>query len=361
METKRYYTMENYFVNRMRRFGRQMSNRSETVEEHIAWKNELRARLREAIGLNRMQTCDLKPEVLEKTACDGYTRRKIVIQTEPEVYMPFFMLVPDDIKPGERRPAVLAPHGHFEEAKLTVAGCAQSPEAAALVKESRGDYGVQLVREGFVVFCPDARGFGERRERRFQDGGECPPFVDGVGCMTCMELNRIAISLGQSVVAMWVWDLMRLIDYVQTCPECDAERLGCGGLSGGGLQTLWLMALDERVKAGIVSGYFYGFEDALFRAQVCCSCNYAPHVWEMIDVSDLAALAAPRSLTVETGTRDTLNGIKGLQNVIPYVERAGEAYALYGAKENLVHDIFEGEHRWNGERSIERIKRDLGL
>ena len=102
METKRYYTMENYFVNRMRRFGRQMSNRSETVEEHIAWKNELRARLREAIGLNRMQTCDLKPEVLEETACDGYTRRKIVIQTEPEVYMPFFMLVPDDIKPGKQ-------------------------------------------------------------------------------------------------------------------------------------------------------------------------------------------------------------------------------------------------------------------
>ena len=76
-------------------------------------------------------------------------------------------------------------------------------------------------------------------------------------------LNHMAMPLGQTVTGMWTWDLMRLIDHVETRPECDASRIGCAGLSGGGLRTLWLAALDERIRCAVVSGYFYRYRESL--------------------------------------------------------------------------------------------------
>src|SRR5438309_2232249 len=70
---------------------------------------------------------------------------------------------------------------------------------------------------------------------------------------TCHHLSLKGEPLGQAVAGMWTWDLMRLLDYAQTRPEVEGSRLGCAGLSGGGLQTLFLAALDQRVRAAVVS------------------------------------------------------------------------------------------------------------
>ena len=61
--------------------------------------------------------------------------------------------------------------------------------------------------------------------------------------------------LGIPVAGMLVWDLMRLIDYLELRGEWDMEHLGCLGFSGGGMQTLYLAALDERVQYAVISGY----------------------------------------------------------------------------------------------------------
>ena len=82
----------------------------------------------------------------------------------------------------------------------------------------------------------------------------------------------MALGLGQTVAGMWTWDLMRLIDYIATRADCIPARVGCAGLSGGGLQTLWLSALDERVNCTVVSGNFFGFKDSLLR-QIRCHCS----------------------------------------------------------------------------------------
>ncbi len=349
MHTNEYYTSEEALLSRFENLGNQMAHRAATLPQHLCWQAELRARLRGCLGLNSMQGCALTPKVLEETRMDGYLRRKIIIQTQPAVWMPFYMLVPEDLAPGQKRAALLAPHGHASCGKAETAGRVDIPGIPEAIAEFNGDYGVQLVRRGYVVFCPDARGFGERRERNFWS--DDPEVYMDRGCLTCTQLNRLAIALGQSLLGMWVWDLMRLLDYAETCPECNGERIGSVGLSGGGLQTLWLAALDERVKAAVVSGYFYGFKEALLES-VQCSCNYVPGVLTLVDVSDLGALVAPRPLMIETGNADPLNGKSGLGNVVPYVEKVRQAYALYEQENALAHDIFPGEHRWNGVCSI---------
>jgi hypothetical protein len=162
----------------------------------------------------------------------------------------------------------------------------------------------------------------------------------------------MAVPLGQTVTGMWVWDLMRLIDYIETREDCISECIGCAGLSGGGLQTLWAAALDERISCSVISGYFYGYKQSLLEMPDACSCNYVPRLWEKVDMGDIGALIAPRPLLIETGNQDELNGREGIGNVIPQVEITKKAYSLYKAEENLYHHIFNGGHRWNGEKAV---------
>jgi hypothetical protein len=349
-----YYTATEYLLARYDALSRQMGFRARAVQEHRRWQTELRVQLRRITGMDTMMSCALEPVVTERVEMDGYVRERVRIETEPGVIMPMHVFIPSDLADGERRPAVIAPHGHGSGGKLSPSGRTDVPGVEEAIAQYNYDYGVQFVRQGFVAFCPDARGFGERREWPLQGAG-----TDLVLSSSCEVLNHMAMPLGQTVTGMWTWDLMRLADYVETRPECDASRLGCAGLSGGGLQTLWFAALDERVRCAVVSGYFYGFKDTLLRMCNNCSCNYVPHLWELVDVGDIAALIAPRSLLIETGTLDPLNGERGLVNVTEQLEITQGAYRLLGALERVTHDVFEGEHRWHGEQAIPWLRQWL--
>jgi dienelactone hydrolase len=269
--------------------------------------------------------------------------------------MPFYVLLPQNF--STPRPAVLAPHGHGSAGKFPVAGRRDIPAVARKIEESNYDYGVQLVRRGFVVFCPDARGHGERREETRELDESSHEFLGS----TCHHLSLKGEPLGQSVAGMWTWDLMRLLDYAETRPEVDARRIGCAGLSGGGLQTLFLAALDERVRAAVVSGYFYGVKESLLEQAGNCDCNIVPGLWLHADMGDIGGLVAPRGLFIETGDIDPLNGRSGLDNVYPQVELSRQAFAGLGAAGQMEHHVFQGPHRWDGTRAIPWLATQLGL
>ena len=343
----RYYTTMEYLLARYEAISRQVGYRATTLEEHERWQAELRARLRRLLGIDTMIPCPLKPRVSEREVLADHVRERVLIQTEPGVIMTFYVLIPAGLAPGERRAAVITPHGHSSGGKLAPAGRRDIPAVVGTIEQHNYDYALQYVRQGLVVLAPDARGFGERREWPRQGDSD-----ELIAHGSCEVLNHMAIPLGQTVAGMWAWDLMRLADYVETRPDCDASRLGCAGLSGGGLQTLWFASLDERVRCAVISGYLYGYKDALLKLANNCSCNYVPHLWETADMGDIAALIAPRPLLVETGNRDPLNGERGVINVTEQLDITRRAYALLGAPERLVHDVFEGEHMWHGVEAV---------
>ena len=140
-----------------------------------------------------------------------------------------------------------------------------------------------------------------------------------------------------------------MIDYIETCEQWDSSDLGCVGFSGGGMQTLWLSALDERVKKVIISGYMYGYKDSLMILNGNCNCNYVPGLWRHYDMGDIGSLIAPRSLTVQSCRQDKLNGPRGLDNVYEQMDIIRTAYNLYGKEDLLIHDIREGEHCFHQE------------
>jgi len=143
--------------------------------------------------------------------------------------------------------------------------------------------------------------------------------------------------------------LVKLCDYIQTRPDCDPDRIGCAGLSGGGLQTLFFAAADTRIKCACTSGYFYGSMESLLEGNNNCDCNYIPDLWRNFDMGDIAAMIAPRAFIIETGLHDPLNGRSGMKNVTDQIEIAKKAYKSLGHEELPAHATIDAGHKWSGE------------
>lgn len=326
------------------KYARQDAFHGTTLNEFCAWQKKMRNTLGDLIGLPYMESCPLNPSLIDvKEVEDGILREKVIIQVEPEIYMPFYILLPG-VGCGRSKPCFIALPGHLGGGKYSVAGCYGIPVINKQIKRFHYDYGMQLARLGYVVLCPDSRGFGERRDEEFQSERE-EHFLNS----TCFQLAHMAEPLGETVIGMLSWDVMRLIDYIYERGEWDTEQLGCIGFSGGGMQTLWAAALDERIRQAYISGYMYGYRDSLLILNGNCSCNYVPHLFEHVDMGDIASLIAPRPLMIQSCKDDDLNGCRGMENVLEQVAIIREAYKRYGQEQLLIHDIEEGGHCFHQE------------
>ena len=342
IHTNQYYTSLEHLKRVFDKRGRQKAFKANSIEEYQIWKKEVREILWDITGLKHMETCPLMPQLIETTKLEGITREEMIIQVEPEVWMPFYILTPDKpLRVENKLQVIIAPHGHSSAGKYAIAGRDDIPAVADTIERFNYAYGLEMAKKGYVVFCPDARGFGARREKAKQSDEETDFLMS-----TCFHLAHMAFPLGETVVGMCTWDLMRLIDYIETKQEWDASRIGCIGFSGGGMQALWLAALEDRISYIITSGYFYGYKDSLLELNGNCSCNYVPHLWEYVDMGDLGALVAPRPMMIESGTKDHLNGKRGIANVVEQVNITKQAYKLFGREQNVVHRIGESGHRW---------------
>ncbi|OXM99843.1 alpha/beta hydrolase family protein [Bifidobacterium vansinderenii] len=350
-----YYDALPGMLRRYDRASRQAAFPGGDARDWRIWQTGLRERLRTLLGFDLMESagqCPLNPRVTQRVRVHddadddspGIVRERILIQVEPDVWMPCYALIPNRPRTGaDGRPLCwLCPHGHQGGGKYSVAGVHGIPAIDNAIRKFNYDYGLQLARRGYVALCPDARGFGERRDVRLQKDDE-RPFLRG----TCAQLAHMAEPLGLTVAGLLVWDLMRLVDYVQERGEWSMGTLGCFGFSGGGMQTLWLAALDDRIRRAFISGYMYGVRDSLLTMNGNCSCNYVPGLWNLVDMGDVGSLIAPRPLVVQSCVDDHLNGPRGVVNADEQVAIIRSAYRLLGSEEHLTHLHASGEHHFD--------------
>lgn len=352
------FSYRNFFRQMYRIRGQKYSFCAENEEEFHAWKKAFREELYEKLGLKQLeeiwesfgmknrfhQSIRQEEAVQEK----GYMRRRYVMETLPEVYMPFYMLCPDGRREGERRPAVIAIPAHGAN-KETVAGVPSCPEVIEKLEKTPGEsYGKSFAEKGYVVFCPDPPGYGERVEGPSREDLSFMPGTrkNPLGS-SCKDIAQTAEALGFSMTALEIWDLMRIVDFAAQQDCVLSEDIGCAGFSGGGQYAMWLAALDDRVGRAAVSGYVHGYYESILDTHLC-PCNYAPGLWLLGDISDLCSLIAPRPLYIENGDRDVENGPRGIEGPKEQVEKIRRAYRIFGKEDLLVHCIFEGPHMWYG-------------
>lgn len=358
---KKYYSSLPNMLSKFDRYGRKDFFRGDTLTAFKDWQGTSRRTLELLLGLDKMDRVELKPQieetvVLEGDENSGIVRQKVLIQSEEDVWIPMYILIPpvDSGHDMKHRRVFIAPPGHQGAGKYSVAGMREIPAVADAIKKFNYDYGLQLARLGFVVICPDCRGFGERRDEKKQ-GDDETNFLTS----SCFHLAHMAEAIGETVIGMCTWDLMKIMDYIEASADergWDAQNVSCLGFSGGGMQTLYFSALDERVKNVFISGYMYGFKDSHMLLNGNCSCNYVPHLWEHFDMGDIGSLIAPRNLMIQSCRDDHLNGPRGLENVYEQLTIIREAYHLYGNEDRVVHDVCEGGHCWHDEHLSEMIK-----
>ncbi len=340
------------------RYGRKDDFRGKTSEEFRTWQMRSRETLRNLLGLEKMDDCALEPVIDEVVFQDAILRYHILLRTEPDITLSAYLLVPASANAGT--PVFLCPPGHNGAGKYTVAGVRGARAIEESIEKYNYDFGWQLARLGYVAFCSDARGFGERREM-LEDTRELPLAMKG----DCYWLAHMGEPIGIPVLGMLSWDLMRCVDFLQEytitkdeklrhltdgahtdseATRWNPERIIAFGFSGGAMQSLYLSALDDRIHATFLSGYMYGFRDSLLQMNRNCSCNYVPHLMEHFDMGDIASLIAPRRLMIQSCREDRLAGTRGLTNVQEQVDIIRANYAVTGNTDNVQQDIEDGPH-----------------
>lgn len=311
------------------------------------WEGRFRPRLLELLG-RWPDPVPLEPEVLEVTDCGDYTREKVVFDSDRHASVIAYVLTPKGIAPGERRPVVLAAHGHGN-GKSDICGVAETPEQAHLVRQLRYDYAVRFVERGWCVIAPDWRGFGERRS---------PAEWARTGRDPC-NVNYMAMGYaGYHLLTLQIWDGMRCLDYMATRPECDLARVAVGGLSFGGTMSTYLGALEERIGVVCISGYLSTVGDAIGMRGLgnFCGAQYMPGLLTIGDIPDVASLICPKPLVVEMGEQDQCFVIG---DMLPAFERVQRVYQAAGCAERLEADVHPGAHEWSGRKSLDWFARWL--
>jgi dienelactone hydrolase len=313
-----------------------------TQADAEAWQKTCRGVVADLVGFLDSPAVPPATELIEEVDRGDFIRRKVVIATAASARMPVYLLIP---KAGTRPlPITLAYHGHGYGVK-DIVGLWEDGEERLEADGYHKDFAVALCRRGFLVAAPEIAGFGERQaDYSYLDRklGQPEP-------TTCHNAATYAFMLGKSLVGMRVRDGMRLVDYLATLPEADVSRLGAMGISGGGMLTFFHTALDTRIRACVVSGYFSSFRDSIL-AMDHCTCNFVPGLLNVGEMSDLVGLIMPRPMLVEAGTRDPIFPI---QAVRASVARAREICAVLGGDPatDVELDEFEGRHGISGRRA----------
>jgi dienelactone hydrolase len=288
---------------------------------NVTRAEELRKRLLECLGGSWPPPCDLRPVIRQTIRKDGHRIESVSYEVEPGDRVPAMLLVPDGIDASHPAPAVAVWHQHSNEWHLG------KSEPAGLAGNPMHHTGVALVKEGYVVLCPDALCFEERQSKRLRAGDfERFEFLRYVVAGKCMAWKNIL-------------DMRRAVDYLCSRPEVKADHIGCYGHSMGSTHT-WLVGPWEPRLVCLVGNCCLPTYAAIHRTHILhCFPNFIPGWFQYGDTTDIAGLIAPRALHMNFGELDDGSPI---QEVCEGVKTIARAYEQAGAAEQFSYYVEPG-------------------
>jgi pimeloyl-ACP methyl ester carboxylesterase len=296
-----------------------------------AWRAELWQKLHDLLA-PWPEPVPLSPAIARISDQGDHWREEIVLSSHADMSVPCFLLRPKNHeRPG---PAILALHGHGQ-GKTEVVGLSES--------KARQGYGLEMVRAGYVVFTLDFFPFGARRESDKAD-----LTYDYCNYTLCQTL-----LWGYNLLTLNLFDVFRAIDYLETRPEVDAQRIGVMGLSYGGTTSMYAAILEHRIKAAVLScslGDYRGHGIEGDDHTGTCGAQVVPGILQWAEMGDVAGLLAPKPLLTESARND---GCFTWPYTEPTLARLQEVYAVAGVEDHLIVKIYEDGHRYYGEGVIE--------
>lgn len=255
--------------------------------------------------------------VAARTEFPTFTREKLYLKVDHDVWLPAYMLVPKGIR--QPRPAVLAMPGHDGPTDSTGRGAASIAGRDTTMNYMRA-FGLRLAEAGYVVLAIDVAGIGELKDLNY------------------MKLVREGTMVGYTLKRLMLEEVHEAMDYLVKRPEVDPARVGTMGMSLGGELAMFSGLLDPRVKFVVSSGFFYSYRDYNYASAASL---FIPGVLRVGDIPDLAAMLAPTPMLVQVGQYDV---VIDAEKIKPYYEKTRQAYTAAGAADALSLDVYPDGH-----------------
>ncbi|RUL85830.1 alpha/beta hydrolase family protein [Tautonia sociabilis] len=265
-----------------------------------------------------------------------------------------------------RLPAVLALHDHGGNKSFGWRKVAQiSDDLHPIMRDHRDEYygGVswanELARRGYLVLVHDAFAFASRRIRladvpaRIRDGLEEvePESVEEVRAYNRFAsghehiVSKSLFCAGTTWPGVFLAEDRKALDYLSSRPDVDPDRIGCGGLSGGGLRTCYLAGTDDRISCACCVGMMSTWRDYLLNKTFTHTWMiYVPGLPNDLDYPEVLGLRVPRPTLVQYDEEDFLF-------TLPEMRRAdsmlGEVFAKAGAEDRYRGTFYPGPHKFD--------------
>jgi dienelactone hydrolase len=330
------------------------------------WRVSGRAKILELLNFNPAEVA-LNPKT------ESRLEEEAVVVEEISYEMPYgprthgFFLHPKKME--GKLPAIVALHDHGEFFYYGKEKLAALPDEPEILREYKQRYyggrswGTELAKRGFAVLAVDSFLWGSRRipmasvneelqgkfegvdpdseeyVRRYNEfwsSNECPLIVDSI------------LNSGTSWPGIFAYEDRRSLDYLLTRPEVDGERVGCGGLSMGGLRTIFLAGLDSRIRAAFCVGFMTTMRGIL-RNKIRCPPGhgllmYAPSLYSHLDLPDVIGLHAPAPLMVQYNEDDELFTPEGQHQADCKI---AEIYTKAGRPKEYKGRFYPGSHKFD--------------
>jgi dienelactone hydrolase len=259
---------------------------------------------------------------------------EVVLDLYPDVFAYGILLVPKDLKAGEKRPVVVCQHG-----------LEGRPQDVCNPKEKTryyNSFGAQLADRGYIVYAPQNPYIGKDNFRVLQRKG-----------------NLLGLSLFSFIIRQHE----RTLDWLASLPFVDGERLAFYGLSYGGKTAMRVPALVPRYCLSICSGDFNEWTwknvSVDFRGSYMFTGEYEMPEFNMgqtLVYAEMAALIAPRPFMVERGHDDPV----GIDEWVAYeYAKVRRLYAKLGLPERTRIEFFNGGHEIHGQGTFAFLDRHL--
>jgi dienelactone hydrolase len=293
-------------------------DRVQTLEDWQQMRPSLRTQLLEMLGLDPLpERTALHATTTGTTEQDGFVVENLHFQSRPGLYVTANFYRPKQV--DRPLPTILYLCGH---GNVKVDGVSYGSKA------NYQHHAAWFAREGYCCLILDTLQLGE---------------IEGLHHGTYREGMWWWLARGYTPAGVEAWNAVRALDYLETRPDVDMNRIGVTGRSGGGAYTWWLAAIDDRpacivpvagitdLENHVVDGCIEGHCDCMFMINT--------YAW---DFDMVAALAAPRPLLFSNSDKDTIFPLSG---VVRTHAKLQKIYALHNAPEKLGLLITEGPHK----------------
>lgn len=294
-----------------------------------AWKvkrREIRAELWRLLGQLPSRPKTPAVEILWRQDRGDYVVEKFQFDNKAGSIVPGYILLP--MRGPARQPAILYCHWHGGEYNV-------GKEELFQARHTPEPPGPEFARRGYVVLAIDACCFGERNGR----GPDGPAERDYPSEETASKFD---LWVGRTFWGMLLRDDLMALDYLASRPEVDPERIGVTGISMGATRTWWLMALDERLKAGVAVACLTRYQNLIMHGVLGGHDigYFVPNMLAHFDSEAVVALIAPRPVLFQTGDQDSASPVDGLRAIESAVR---PAYEVYGKGKEFQSIIYAGE------------------